>query len=84
VLAGRHSLVDAAGTAAFGAVVYSRITQALNRKCGDGADGVSRSGAPGGTTGPCGAPCAGCPGVCAALRSSGPDQPAARPGPGNS
>lgn len=81
VLAGRRSLVDAAGTAAFGAVVYSRIAQALSRMSAAGVEGVSRAGAPGATTGPCGAPCAGCSGICAALQGSGPDQPAARPAP---
>jgi hypothetical protein len=84
VLAGRRSLVEAAGTAAFGAVVYSRVAEALSQLGGDGDDGVSRTGAPGATPGPCGAPCAGCSGTCAALRGAGTDQPAAHPAPGSS
>jgi hypothetical protein len=68
VLAGRCSLMEASGTAAFSDVVFARIAQELDELTED--EKRSLTGSPG-PAASCAIPCAGCPGICAAL---GPDQ----------
>ncbi|MGH3872949.1 MAG: hypothetical protein ACRDSR_15830 [Pseudonocardiaceae bacterium] len=63
VLAGRCSLFEASGTAAFSDVVFARIAQDFAELTEDEKRGVP--GDPPGATGSCGSPCAGCPGICA-------------------
>ncbi|HSL07341.1 MAG TPA: hypothetical protein VK887_05100 [Pseudonocardiaceae bacterium] len=72
VLAGRCSLFEASGTAAFNDVVFARIAQEFDELTEDEKpkdEKRSRTGQAG-SSGPaaasCGIPCAGCPGICAA------------------
>jgi hypothetical protein len=71
VLAGRCSLFEASGTAAFSDVVFARIAQEFDELTEDERpkdEKQSRTGQAG-SSGPaaasCGIPCAGCPGICA-------------------
>ncbi len=74
VLAGRCSLADASGTAAFSNVVFASIAQEFAGLTEDEKRGlVAQEGSSGTPATSCGAPCAGCSGVCAALRGN-PDQ----------
>jgi hypothetical protein len=69
VLAGRCGLVEASGTAAFGDVVFASIAQEFaNLAAGEKQGLAAQAESSGDATGSCGSPCAGCPGVCAALR----------------
>ncbi len=77
VLAGRCSLLEASGTAAFSDVVFARIAQEFDELTdNEKPDNEKRSfTAPvksSGAVGSCGTPCAGCPGICAAPRASRP------------
>ena len=79
VLAGRCSLFEASGTAAFNDVVFARIAQEFDELTEDEKpkdEQRSRTGQAG-SSGPaaasCGIPCAGCPGICAAPGTSPPD-----------
>lgn len=69
VLAGRCSLVEASGTAAFSDVVFASIAQEFDqltkdeKRCLD-----AQAESSGDAAAPCGTPCASCSGVCAALR----------------
>lgn len=80
VLAGRCSLLEASGTAAFSAVVFAGIAQEFEHLSDDekqrlAAQGRSsqtrppRAQPPEGATGSCGMPCATCSNLCSALRS---------------
>jgi len=75
VLAGRCSLMEASGSAAFSKVVFASIAQEYGRMTDDDkrrltspAQAASAE-LPGGETGPCGSPCATCTGICTALRN---------------
>ena len=88
VLAGRCSLFEASGTAAFNDVVFARIAQEFDELTEDerprdekpkdekpkdekrSRTGQARSS--GSAAASCGIPCAGCPGICAALGTSQP------------
>lgn len=70
VLAGRSSLIEASGTAAFSNVVFASIAQEFAALTEDEKRRLAA--APAESSGPaarsCGLPCAGCTNVCAALR----------------
>jgi hypothetical protein len=69
VLAGRCSLVEASGTAAFSEVVFASIAQEFDHLTeGEKRRLGAQAESSGDTAAPCGTPCAGCSGVCAALR----------------
>ena len=76
VLAGRCSLMEASGTAAFSNVVFAGIAQEFDhltdeekQRLATQADSSQAQSADA-TVGSCGAPCASCTSVCAALRRS--------------
>lgn len=78
VLAGRCSLMDASGSAAFSNVVfagiaheYAQITDEEKRRLFEQAQ-IESAEAPGGERGSCGALCATCTGICTALRNGSP------------
>jgi hypothetical protein len=75
VLAGRCSLMEASGSAAFSNVVfasiaheYAQMTDEDKRRLFDRA-GAESAEAPNGERGACGALCATCTGICTALRN---------------
>lgn len=69
VLAGRCSLIEASGTAAFSDVIFASIAQECDHLTEDEKRRLAaHADSPGGAAAPCATPCAGCPGVCAALR----------------
>jgi hypothetical protein len=71
VLAGRCSLAEASGTAAFSNVVFASIAQEFAALTEEEKRGLAAQGGASGTTpASCGTLCAGCSGVCAALRSN--------------
>ena len=75
VLAGRCSLMEASSTAAFSNVVFAGIAQQFDQLTDDEKQRLAaQSQAPAqpgdAAVGSCGAPCATCTSVCAALRSS--------------
>ncbi len=76
VLAGRCSLMEASSTAAFSNVVFAGIAQEFDQWTDDekqrlATQAPSPQAQPADTTvGSCGAPCASCTSVCAALRGS--------------
>ncbi|MGH3800685.1 MAG: hypothetical protein ACRDTD_11215 [Pseudonocardiaceae bacterium] len=72
VLAGRCSLIEASGTAAFSDVVFARIAQEFDELTEDEQRSLTGQAESTGPAASCGIPCAGCPGRCAA---PGPDQP---------
>ncbi|MGH3867391.1 MAG: hypothetical protein ACRDQ4_14865 [Pseudonocardiaceae bacterium] len=70
VLAGRCSLVEASGTAAFSDVVFARIVQELGQLTEDEKRRLAAPAEPSGDAAPsCATPCASCSRVCAALNS---------------
>ncbi|HKS50945.1 MAG TPA: hypothetical protein VJS67_03655 [Pseudonocardiaceae bacterium] len=75
VLAGRCSLMEASGSAAFSNVVFASIAQEYGRMTDDDKRRLTShahaasADSPGGETGPCGSPCATCTGICTALRN---------------
>jgi hypothetical protein len=70
VLAGRRSLVEASGTAAFRDVIFASIAPQCDPLTEDGKRCFAvPAESTGDTAAPCATPCAGCSGVCAALRS---------------
>jgi hypothetical protein len=71
VLAGRCSLVEAAGTAAFSDVVFASIAQEFDRLTEEEKRRLAAPAeASGNAAASCAMPCASCSGVCAALRGS--------------
>jgi hypothetical protein len=72
VLAGRCSLLEASGTAAFSDVVFARIAQEFDELTEDEKRSFTGQAESSGPAVSCGVPCAGCPGLCAA---PGPSQP---------
>ncbi len=66
VLAGRCSLFEASGTAAFSDVVFARIAQGFGELTEDEKRGFTGPVEPSGAAASRGIPCAGCPGICAA------------------
>jgi hypothetical protein len=74
VLAGRCSLMEASGTAAFSNVVFAGIAQEFDHLTDDEKQRLatqsqsSQAEPVGAAVGSCGAPCASCTSVCAALR----------------
>ncbi|MDQ3760774.1 MAG: hypothetical protein M3460_03500 [Actinomycetota bacterium] len=69
VLAGRCSLVEASSTAAFSDVVFARIAQEFAGLTEDEKRGLAAQiDSSGAASASCSTPCAGCSGVCAALR----------------
>ncbi|MGH3972882.1 MAG: hypothetical protein ACRDS9_06110 [Pseudonocardiaceae bacterium] len=80
VLAGRCSLLEAAGTAAFSDVVFARIAREFDtltdeekRNLTTPAGSSETAGSSEISAGSCATPCSGCSGICAALRA-GPGQ----------
>ncbi|HEY6422760.1 MAG TPA: hypothetical protein VIY28_05825 [Pseudonocardiaceae bacterium] len=75
VLAGRRSLTEASGTAAFGDVVFARVAQEFDEYLGhlseDEKKGPATQAEPSGATDSCDTPCASCPGLCALARGDG-------------
>ncbi|MDQ4009198.1 MAG: hypothetical protein M3228_00490 [Actinomycetota bacterium] len=74
LLAGRCSLLEASGTAAFSDVVFARIAQEFSELTEDEKRNLVGQAEPAGSSGAigsCGAPCAGCTSICAASRDSG-------------
>ena len=65
VLAGRCSLVEASGTAAFSDVVFTRMAQEFNELTEDEKRNLTGQAESPGPAASCGIPCAGCPGICA-------------------
>ena len=77
VLAGRCSLFEASGTAAFNDVVFARIAQEFDEltedeKPKDEKQSLTGQAESSGSAASCSVPCAGCPGLCAALGTSQP------------
>ena len=75
VLAGRCSLMEASRSAAFSNVVFASIAQEYASLSNDDKRRLAsqtHTESPGAERGSCGALCAGCTGICAALRSSSP------------
>lgn len=73
VLAGRCSLLEASGTAAFSDVVFARIAQEYGGLTEDEKrDLTGQVDSSGGAAASCAIPCAGCPGICAAPGASPP------------
>jgi hypothetical protein len=72
VLAGRCSLLEASGTAAFSDVVFARIAQEYDKLTEDEKRNLTGQGKSSDPAASCGTPCAGCPGICAAPGSSQP------------
>jgi hypothetical protein len=73
LLTGRCSLLEASGTAAFSDVVFARIAQEFNELTEDEKRNLTGQAEPAGSsssTGSCGIPCAGCPGLCATPRDT--------------
>jgi hypothetical protein len=69
VLAGRCGLVEASSTAAFSDVVFASIAQEFGHLTEDEKRGLTaQAESPDAAAASCGSPCAGCSGVCAALR----------------
>jgi hypothetical protein len=74
LLAGRCSLLEASGTAAFSDVVFARIAKEFNELTEDEKRNLAGQAEPSGSSdaaAPCGIPCAGCSGLCAAPRDCG-------------
>jgi hypothetical protein len=72
VLAGRRSLIEASGTAAFSDVIFASITNEFTRLTDEDKQCLAKQAQappPDGETGSCGLPCANCSGICAALRT---------------
>lgn len=66
VLAGRRSLIEASGSAAFSDVVFASIAQEFGQLTEDEKRSLAaQAKSSGDAVGPCGTPCASCPGVCA-------------------
>lgn len=65
VLAGRCSLFEASGTAAFSDVVFARIAQEFGEMTEDEKRSFTGHAESSGEAASCGTPCAGCPGICA-------------------
>jgi hypothetical protein len=65
VLAGRCSLMEASGTAAFSDVVFARIAQEFNELTEDEKRNLTGQAESPGPAASCGIPCTGCPGICA-------------------
>ena len=72
VLAGRCSLFEASGTAAFSDVVFARIAQEFTTLPDDEKRSLTGHAESSGAAGSCGIPCAGCPGICATPDASPP------------
>ncbi|MDQ4103096.1 MAG: hypothetical protein M3186_05105 [Actinomycetota bacterium] len=71
VLAGRSSLFEASGTAAFSNVVFASIAQEFAALTEDEKRRLAAPAESSGTAATsCGLPCAGCTSVCAALRAN--------------
>ncbi|MGH3981156.1 MAG: hypothetical protein ACRDST_00350 [Pseudonocardiaceae bacterium] len=73
LLAGRCSLLEASGTAAFSDVVFARIAQEFNELTEDEKRNLTGQAEPSGSScaaASCGIPCAGCPGICTASSDS--------------
>ncbi|MGH3775225.1 MAG: hypothetical protein ACRDRR_05720 [Pseudonocardiaceae bacterium] len=70
VLAGRCSLTEASGTAAFSDVVFARIAQEFTEMTEDEKRSLTGQGESSGEEAACDIPCAGCPGICA-IRDAG-------------
>lgn len=69
VLAGRCSLVEASGTAAFSDVVFASIAQEFDHLTDDEKQRLTaQAESSGDASASCATPCASCSGVCAALR----------------
>ncbi|MGQ0716672.1 MAG: hypothetical protein ACT4NP_05015 [Pseudonocardiales bacterium] len=65
VLAGRCSLVEASGTAAFSDVVFARIAQEFGEMTEDEKRDLTGQAESSGAATSCGIPCAGCTSICA-------------------
>lgn len=72
VLAGRCSLFEASGTAAFSDVVFARIAQEFDELTEDEKRSLTGQVESSGPAASCAIPCAGCPGICAAPGTSPP------------
>jgi hypothetical protein len=74
VLAGRCSLTEASGTAAFSNVVFARVAREFDDYVGhlaeDEKQGRTTQAESSGAAASCGVPCAGCPGICMAPGAS--------------
>jgi hypothetical protein len=74
VLAGRCTLTEASGTAAFSDVVFARVAREFDDYVGhlteDEKRGLTTPAESSDTAASCGAPCAGCPGICMAPDAS--------------
>jgi hypothetical protein len=68
VLAGRCTLTEASGTAAFSDVVFARVAREFDDYVGylteDEKQGLITPAESSGAAASCDAPCAGCPGIC--------------------
>jgi hypothetical protein len=80
VLAGRCTLTEASGTAAFSNVVFGRVARDFDDYVGhltkDEKQGLTAQAESSDEAASCGAPCAGCPGMCALRGSAGSVDPA--------
>lgn len=65
VLAGRCSLLEAAGSPAFSDVVFARIAREFDALTEEEKQNLTGQAEPSGAPASCDIPCAGCPGICA-------------------
>ena len=65
VLAGKRSLLEASGTAAFSDVVFARIAREFEGMGEDEKRSFTAQAGSSGAAASCDSPCAGCPGICA-------------------
>ncbi|MGH3934044.1 MAG: hypothetical protein ACRDS1_03520 [Pseudonocardiaceae bacterium] len=65
LLAGRCSLLEASGTAAFSDVVFARIAREFDALTEQERQNLTGQVEPSGAPTTCGLPCAGCTGICA-------------------
>lgn len=74
VLAGRCTLTEASGTAAFSNVVFARVAREFDDYVGhlaeDEKQGLTPQAESSGAAASCDAPCVGCPGICLAPGAS--------------